>query len=365
MIGRVDMDVTRRVALIVLGTVAVNAAIALVLVLAGVSRGYGVAFVQSQAIGLSISGLCWAVAPFVERARGSLRAAIPLFGAAILAGVLVGMLLAEAATAALFPGDPSSGRITSGLTATRTALLSLALGVAGTMFFWGREQLRHAKTLAEAEQWRALAAERSAAQAQLQSLRAQVEPHFLFNTLASVSALIERDPRAARALVDQLAAYLRATLRHARAERGTLGDELDVVGALLAIMQCRLGDRLRWRIEVPDALRPLVVPPMLVQPLVENAIRHGVEPLPGGGEVVVSARRDDDGRLRIEVSDTGRGLRTDGDAREPAGGGGVGLANLAERLRAIFGPAAQFALADNAPRGTVARLWLPWPEASR
>jgi signal transduction histidine kinase len=346
---------TPRALTIVIATGVLNGTIAAILYAFSPERhAFWPTMLQSQAIGFSIAGLCWAVAPRVERAEGDPRLAVPLFGAAIVAGALGGMQLAALATAWLFPDLRSPGH---GVMSLRTALLSLAVGVAGTVIVYGRERLRHARTRAESEGWRAIAAERSAAQAQLQALRAQVEPHFLFNTLASVSALIERDPAAARALVDDLARHLRATLRHARAESTTLGEELDVTASLLSIMKRRLGERLRWRFDVSDALRAEPVPPMLVQPLVENAVKHGIEPLAGGGTIEVRARRDADGTLVVEVADTGRGM----DAAGAAGGDGTGtgLANLAARLRALYGPDARIALRDNDPRGTVARLALP------
>ncbi|MFZ4760400.1 MAG: sensor histidine kinase, partial [Burkholderiaceae bacterium] len=226
-----------------------------------------------------------------------------------------------------------------------------------------RELLKNERIRAESEGWRAMAAERSAAQAQLQALRAQVEPHFLFNTLANVSALIDRDPSAARALVDDLARHLRATLRHARAETTTLGEELDVTASLLSIMKRRIGDRLQWHFEVADALRGELMAPMLVQPLVENAVKHGIEPATGGGTITLRAQREADGGLVIEVADTGRGL-TASTAGSRDDGGGTGLANLADRLRAIYGPQAQVTLHENAPRGTIARLRLPALPAS-
>ncbi|MFN7642412.1 MAG: sensor histidine kinase [Burkholderiales bacterium] len=354
---------TRRIALILLGTVALNTAIAAMLFANNPERHlWWPSFVQSQAIGLTIAALCWAAVPRVERSEGDLKVAVPLFGAAIVFGALIGMLLAELATRAIF-GEAAPLMDRHSVMSVRTVLLSLTVGTLGTLIFYGRERLRHASTRAESEGWRAVAAERTAAQASLQALRAQVEPHFLFNTLANVSALIDRDPAAARALIDDLARHLRATLRHARADSTTLGEELDVTASLLGIMKRRLGDRLQWRFDVPDALRAAEVPPMLVQPLVENAVKHGIEPQASGGSIEVRARREADGTLLVEVADTGCGLaEASGRAAAPAAAqeaSGTGLANLADRLRAIYGPGARLALRENAPRGTVARLTLP------
>jgi len=372
----------RRAIPIILGTLVLNTGIAVMLVALGLSEPFSMAFVQSQSIGLTISALCWGVTPWVERAEGAPGVALPLYAGAIVVGSTAGALLARVATDAIF-GIPDVAAATHGLAGRaglRTLLLALLAGTLVTLFIYGRHRLRHAQTSAQAERWRAVAADRSAAQAQLQALRAQVEPHFLFNTLANVSALIDRDPAAARALVDDLARHLRSTLRHARAEATTLGEELDVTASLLGIMKRRLGDRLEWRFDVPDTLRALPVAPMLVQPLVENAVKHGIEPSTRGGTITVRAQHDGDGLLTVEVADTGVGLSAGGetDPRGNEGGamsgsmggsmgeaadgqraGGTGLANLGERLRAIYGPGARLALSDNRPCGTIARLTLP------
>lgn len=357
------LAMTRRIVLILLATVALNTAVAAMLVANNPERhAWWPTFVHSQAIGLTIAALCWAAVPRVERSEGDLKVAVPLFGGAIVGGALIGIQLAELSTRALF-GETTPVMAGHGVMSVRTVVLSLTVGTLGTLIFYGRERLRHARTRAESEGWRAVAAERTAAQARLQALRAQVEPHFLFNTLANVSALIDRDPAAARALIDDLARHLRATLRHARADSTTLGEELDVTASLLGIMKRRLGDRLQWRFDVPDALRAAEVPPMLVQPLVENAVKHGIEPQAAGGSIEVRARREADGTLVVEVADTGGGLaEASGRAAAPAAAqeaSGTGLANLADRLRAIYGPGARLALRENAPRGTVARLTLP------
>ena len=350
---------SRRVVLIVLATIALNTLIAAALSVVGSPRAFWPTFVQSQAIGSTIAAACWAVAPWVERAQGAARVGIPLFGAALALGVLVGMQLAALLTGWMFGTDGAALASPDGLMSMRTAVLSLGLGVFGTVVFYGRERLEHARTRAESESWRALAAERSAAQASLQALRAQVEPHFLFNTLANVSALIERDPAAARALVDDLARHLRSTLQHARAATSTLGEELDVIESLLAIMKRRLGERISWRIDVPESLRAQQMPPMLVQPLVENAVKHGIEPAVAGSSIAVGARHDADGTLVLEVADTGLGLAQPDGPATSGSATGTGLSNLAQRLRAIYGPGARVTLHENRPRGTIARLVVP------
>lgn len=194
------------------------------------------------------------------------------------------------------------------------------------------------------------------AEARLRALQAQVEPHFLYNTLANVVSLIGPNPDQARAMLEHLIDFLRASLSASRAERATVGPELDLAAAYLDVLAVRLGPRLRYRIEADAACRALPIAPMLVQPLVENAVMHGIEPQVGGGEIVVRARRLDNG-LCIDVSDNGAGLV----ARPPRPGGGMGLANLRERLRSLHGGAATLHLIENPAGGVTARLLLPLP----
>ena len=353
---------TLRVLGVVLGTLLLNTLIATALTLAGDHGSFEQNLIQSQAIGITIAAACWSVTPWVMRHEGRALLAVPLYAVAIGVGTTGGLLLASVLTQAFYP-DSSFPR--HGLLSARTAVFSMAIGVAGTLWYYARIRIAQTRLQLEAESWRAVAAERSAAQAELQALRAQVEPHFLFNTLANVSALIERDPAAARALVDDLARHLRATLRHARAEAVPLGEELAVTTSLLAITGRRFGARLRWQVDLPAELASWPIAPMLVQPLVENAVKHGIEPLTEGGQVAVRAQETGTGELLIEVIDTGRGLEA--AAAAPSGeASGIGLVNLRQRLAAIYGPQAQLTLHPNTPRGTVARLRLPTgPQAAQ
>jgi sensor histidine kinase YesM len=200
---------------------------------------------------------------------------------------------------------------------------------------------------------RAEQAERTAMSSQLQVLQAQVEPHFLFNTLASLDALLTTDTVAARALLGHLNRYLRASLIHARSDSATLETEFSLLSAYLAIMAMRLPHRLRYRVECDADCAQLVFPPMLVQPLVENAVTHGVEPAAEGGEISVQARRVAD-RLVVTVSDTGTGW-----GRSGAHGTGTGLANVRERLHALYGEAASVTTHAVEPHGAVVELSVP------
>jgi LytS/YehU family sensor histidine kinase len=182
-------------------------------------------------------------------------------------------------------------------------------------------------------------------------LQAQIEPHFLFNTLANVSCLIDSDPQLAKKLLERLNDWLRVALARARSNSANLGDELGMLENYLQILKIRFGERLRWHIDVPEDARLTVFPPMLLQPLVENAVRHGIEPKLGGGEIGIRATTDAS-TLRIEVSDTGVGLMGDES-------GGAGLANVRARLATLFGAKGRLTLENMTGGGVAATLELP------
>lgn len=196
------------------------------------------------------------------------------------------------------------------------------------------------------------------AQARLQTLKAQLQPHFLFNSLNAVTALLHRDPKQAEATLVALSDLLRLALRRSEAPTGSLEEELEFVRLYLAIQRTRFGERLWTEEDIDPATRDRTVPALVLQPLVENALRHGLEPSEEPGGVRVSARREGD-RLVLVVEDDGVGLRNaDESNRNP--GTGVGLANLRERLLASYGPNQRLELKARSPRGVVARVEIPW-----
>ena len=188
-------------------------------------------------------------------------------------------------------------------------------------------------------------------EARLQALQAQVEPHFLFNTLAHVKWLYRRDPERGRRMLDRLVDYLQAALPRLRQADATLGEELQLTQAYLDIHQLRIGGRLAFAIEVPDEIARLRFPPLMLLTLVENAIKHGIAPQTEGGTIVIRARADERS-LRIEVRDTGAGLRQ-------YAGTGIGLANVRARLAALFGAGARLVIEPNMPHGVVAAIEIP------
>jgi sensor histidine kinase YesM len=201
-----------------------------------------------------------------------------------------------------------------------------------------------------------LALDREMAEARLQVLQAQIEPHFLFNTLANVRRLYQTDLAAGRGMLDNLMHYLEVALPRMRETRSSVGRELTLIEAYLNVQRIRMGRRLAFEIDVPPALHALALPPMMLLTLVENAIKHGLNPLPEGGAIRVGARRDG-GRLRLDVSDNGRGFHA-------TSGGGIGLANIRARLAAMHGDRARLDLIENQPRGVTSRLELPAADAA-
>jgi len=235
------------------------------------------------------------------------------------------------------------------------ALLSVLISAILLAIFLQRERAARAETAVALEQARAAAAERETETARLKLLEAQVEPHFLFNTLAHVVSLIDGEPATARHMIERLIDLLRATAS-SPANAGTLDEQLRWLRAYLDLLQLRMGARLAWRIDVPSDLLGLAVAPMVLQPLVENAIKHGLEPKIEGGALEIAARREGDG-VRLTVRDSGLGFR----ATRPAGQESLGLANLRARLAAWYGDRARVVIEDNAPSGACVSVLLPAP----
>ena len=213
------------------------------------------------------------------------------------------------------------------------------------------------------QQWHEEQLKRQAQEAQLRLLQAQIEPHFLFNTLANVQSLMDHDLPKAKQMLGSFTDYLRASLGNMRSEHSTVGQELELALRYLQLLQGRMEDRLRFEITADEAARAQPLPPLLLQPLVENAVMHGLEPSIEGGTVQVRARLQG-GTLRLEVQDDGLGLNAPPrpGARR---GNGLALNNIRERLQARFGPEARLELQTATPQGTLARITIPLhPEIS-
>ena len=188
--------------------------------------------------------------------------------------------------------------------------------------------------------------------AKLSLLHAQVEPHFLYNTLASAQLLTRSDPARADEMLGNLIEYLRHSLPRTENAMSSIGVELERAKAYLDILKIRMGSRLNLQIEVPQYLKQVELPPMMLQTLVENAIKHGLEPTSGGGTIWILARAGE-GTVAITVADDGQGFSDHG------GGTGIGLRNVRERLRLTYGDAALFSIVSNFPGGVAATITVP------
>lgn len=210
---------------------------------------------------------------------------------------------------------------------------------------------RHATRALQRAQLQQLALEREQAASQAQLLQSQIEPHFLFNTLANLRRLLQTDAAAGLAMVADLRRYLQQALPRLRGTSATLADEVALVRAYLELHAVRMGARLQYTIDLPEALHRAPLPPMLLLTLVENALKHGLQPLPEGGRIEIDAQATPAG-LQLRVRDTGRGMGQ-------AIGHGMGLANLRGRLRALYGAQASLSLRLAEPSGLCAVLTLP------
>jgi sensor histidine kinase YesM len=229
--------------------------------------------------------------------------------------------------------------------------LSISLGALVTTLLVYRERTARAEVSVAVASARENGLQRQVVEARLKLLQAQIEPHFLFNTLATVQHLVGRDPILANQVLTSLIRYLRAALPQMREDASTLGRELELARAYLDIQRVRMGQRLVVQIDVDPAHHDLSFPPMMLMTLVENAIKHGIDPLQVGGTIWIEARVDE-GVLRVAVSDNGAGVN-------PTSGGGVGLQNVRDRLVALYGARASMELNERDGGGVKAILTVP------
>jgi signal transduction histidine kinase len=305
------------------------------------------ALIGANAVGFSCV-LVWFSAWFNYRRleERRLRIFVSIIGLAVLGalfGMVVGVVVHGGELDANLQALPHHMAIIALSAATLVCAPLLLIGA----FRSRQHALQTAALQRDAEQDRLA---RALSETQLRLLRAQIEPHFLFNTLGAVQQLAEQGAPRAAELTANLIAFLRASLDEMRSDTVTLADECKLIEAYLRVMQARLGDRLRFSITLPAALEQVRLPGMLLLTLVENAIKHGIEPALRGGEVTVTAGRVD-GILRLQVRDTGIGLA--GDAVD-----GTGLANARRRLELAHHGAATLSLVA-LEQGTLADITLP------
>jgi signal transduction histidine kinase len=296
------------------------------------------------------------------------RNRVPDRGAAQYAKVFIAMAMAAAAAVVALHAWATDGtfglegaEITLGAVLRELALLgpawvnSSVLGLLiSSAWLYLRAEADHVAALQQCAVDSARM-DQQTAEARLLMLEAQIEPHFLFNTLAHVKRLYETDPASGERMLGNLKDYLAVALPQMREKRSTLAREVDHTLAYLNIQQVRMGRRLAFAVDIPPSLRDARMPPLMLLTLVENAIKHGLAPLPEGGRIDLRASSEG-GRLRVQVADNGQGFAK-------STGGGTGLANIRARLTAIFGHAGTLALALNAPRGVIATIVLPHEDA--
>jgi LytS/YehU family sensor histidine kinase len=310
------------------------------------ARSWVAPVVTANVLGVALSfGLFGAWFNYRDVVRRKFRLLLTALAFALLAAVGL-------SGGVLWISDQSSAAVMEKLPRVLAMILGAGLAVAVPMIVIGLLRNRQHEALTEqlqrdAERDRMA---RELAESQLRLLRAQIEPHFLFNTLGAVQQLAEHDAPRAAELTANLIAFLRASMNKMRSEQVALEAEFGLVEAYLRVMQVRLGARLRITLTLPPALGQVPVPSMIVLTLVENAIKHGIEPSLRGGDVMVSAEVLD-ATIRVRVQDSGVGMGA-------AGGSGTGLDNVRRRLQLAYGAGAGLALHDADP-GLVADITIP------
>jgi two-component system LytT family sensor kinase len=294
------------------------------------------ALVFTNCIGFSIRSLVQYVAPLCGRRSLPVRMAVllGLFLAGGIAGTELGILVLTVTLGLRF------GVVDQIHVLLFNLILSAVFGSAATMYFTLRER---AERLAISLKEKELAEERLTrlkTKAELEALQSKINPHFLFNTLNSIASLISENPKAAEATVERLSELFRYTLQHAEKSVVTVAEELDLVRTYLEIEKVRLGERLRYDVTCDSGAGAMEIPAMLIQPLVENSIKHGISPSVEGGTILVEAK-DLDGTCVIAVQDSGTGFRTAGDES------GFGLRSIRERLRLLYGERASLEVRQN------------------
>ncbi len=304
-------------------------------------------FVISQFTGLSI---CFFVNLGMTISAQKLKKWMAgCIAAGLIAGVIVGGLL-------------SWGFISSfhGLSAgyyykhvfSSIAVFGVVFGVPIIFFFNAREKLIESQKKIQNEKIKRLTMEKEAAMITLRLLQAQIEPHFLFNTLSNVISLFDIDAQKAKQMLIDVNEYLRISLARTRQEMVTLSQELDLVRQYLDIFKIRMGKRLSYEINDKTGRTDLLFPPLIVQPLVENAIKYGLEPNVAGGKISIDCWIENN-MLDIEISDTGKGLDDNANIA------GIGINNVSQRLESIYGQKAGLTLTQNHPSGARATIRVP------
>lgn len=328
-------------------TLLMNAVIAVFLTAMDFGRGFFINLVYSQCIGISIYLCIYAVLAVFKTAAFMQRLMLVIL--AMIVGAVAGMTAAALGLGAdriLVPDGQFKVLI-------QTILSGLLFGSIISYIFISREKVSMANELAMEEKIKRLALENKSVESEFQLLQSQTEPHFLFNTLSNVIGLIDTSPQKAKSMLNDFVHFLRASLSQRRDQAITISQEIEMIRRYLDILRIRMGNRLRFDIAVPDDLLQHRIPPLLIQPLVENAIKHGLEPRPEGGMITIRCSSGS-GRMRIEVADSGKGIG------ESDGGTGIGIANIEKRLKLLYGNAGCLTLHERRPSGVSAVIEIPY-----
>jgi sensor histidine kinase YesM len=316
--------------------------------LTSIKFGFGFVpnFIFSQCVGISICSFILTALYFLRPASRITQLVTVII--AMTTGAIIGQLLGS-----IFSGmNPFVALYERPGHIVQAILMAILFGTIITHFFFSREKISATEALVQEEKIKRLTVEKKVAETHLRLLQAQIEPHFLFNTLSNILSLLETDPEKGKSMLVDLNRYLRTSLSKTRTDITTLGQELNMVKAYLNIYKIRMGNRLQYSIDVPNRLKELPFPPMLVQPLVENAIKHGLEPKIEGGEIRIRAEIKRD-MLRLEIADTGLGFN-EGSIPD------TGLTNIRDRLKTLYdNNKGRLLLEDNQPSGLKAVIEVP------
>lgn len=325
-------------------TIIICTAVALAITILTSTKYLALNMVMSYSIGFVIFAIAISLI-LVFKPKHPLYLAF-IFLVALCSGVLVGVRIGSLILNKYFSFNVF--RATDDL---QFIVICIIASSVATYFFYSIRRIKLSKEMVAAERIKNISIEKEALETKLRMLQAQIKPHFLFNSLSNILNLIDTAPGKAKLMLIDLTNYLRISLSRTMPEKTTLAQEAEMIEAYLNIQKIRMGERLNFKINIPENIKQYSFPPMLIQPLVENAINHGLESKVAGGEIVISAVETEN-TLRIEVSDTGEGFPLLSKS-------GVGIANIRERLALLYGDYGRLKIEENNPCGTKAIVEVP------
>jgi histidine kinase len=300
-------------------------------------------FLIAQCMGLSIGIPCTYAFYFFKPETPVTQ--LTLLTVCIVSGALLGTILASQIVDSKFP-------LLDGHIPIQMFIVAVILGFVISFVFVMYDNYATFKISAKDEKLKRVSIEKDKLNSDLKLLQAQVEPHFLFNTLSNILSLIDSDTPKGKKMLENLTQYLRTSLIQSRKPHNRLSDEIDMITNYLDIFKIRMDKRLSYEINIPDEVLAIYIPPMLIQPLVENAIKHGLEPKIDGGKINIRAQLKN-GKLFIEIADTGMGIQENSNP-------GVGTGNIKKRLEALYGNNACISFEDVIPQGLKAIVEIPY-----